>query len=58
MRIRLSLPLLAALLIGSSLQLAHAQLTINTTTATDWKISNGAISLDWDQPEAESSACI
>ena len=48
MRIRLSLPLLAALLIGSSLQLAHAQLTINTTTATDWKISNGAISLDWD----------
>jgi len=27
---------------------AIAQLTIDTTTATDWKISNGSLSLDWN----------
>lgn len=27
---------------------AHAQLTIDTSNASDWKISNGAISLDWN----------
>ena len=27
---------------------AHAQLTINTSNPTDWKISNGAINLDWN----------
>ncbi len=27
---------------------AHAQLTIDTSTASDWKIANGAISLDWN----------
>src|ERR1700728_1652115 len=26
----------------------HAQLTIDTSTASDWKISNGAIALDWN----------
>ncbi len=39
---------LAVLMLGSALQPAHAQLTISTTTSTDWKISNGAISLDWN----------
>jgi Polysaccharide lyase family 4, domain III/Polysaccharide lyase family 4, domain II len=49
MRIRCSLfLLLAALLIGSSQHQAQAQLTINTTTATDWKIANGSLSMDWD----------
>jgi hypothetical protein len=27
---------------------ANASITINTSTATDWKISNGVISLDWN----------
>jgi hypothetical protein len=27
---------------------ANATITINTSTATDWKISNGVISLDWN----------
>src|SRR5882762_8055064 len=27
---------------------ARAAITIDTTTATDWKISNGVISLDWN----------
>lgn len=27
---------------------ANATITINTSTATDWKISNGVVSLDWN----------
>jgi Polysaccharide lyase family 4, domain II/Polysaccharide lyase family 4, domain III len=27
---------------------AHAQITIDTSNASDWQISNGAISLDWN----------
>jgi hypothetical protein len=27
---------------------AHAQVTIDTSNATDWKIANGALTLDWD----------
>jgi hypothetical protein len=46
MRNKYSLSILATLL-GGALQLSQAQLTINTATADDWKISNGAISLDW-----------
>jgi hypothetical protein len=45
---RYSLHLFAALLIGSMLQPAKAQLTIDTATAADWKISNGELSMDWD----------
>ncbi|HEY4380373.1 MAG TPA: hypothetical protein VGN01_08520 [Acidobacteriaceae bacterium] len=26
---------------------AHAQITIDTSNATDWKISNGVVSVDW-----------
>ena len=48
MRIRASLSILAALLLCSALQLAQAQITINTSSSTDWKIANGAISMDWD----------
>ncbi|MGA2350943.1 MAG: polysaccharide lyase family protein [Terracidiphilus sp.] len=48
MRTRYTLPLLAALLFGSALQLSHAQLTLTETNSTDWKISNGLITMDWD----------
>lgn len=30
---------------------AHAQLTLDTSDATDWKISNGVISLDWNSTD-------
>ena len=26
---------------------AHAQITIDTSNATDWKITNGVITVDW-----------
>ncbi len=45
LRLLLTLPLL---LLALHVPDAHAQLTIDTTTATDWKIANGAISLDWN----------
>ena len=48
MRFRLPIYLLAALLLCGLPSLAHAQITINTTTASDWKIANGSISMDWD----------
>ena len=48
MRIRLCLSILAALLLCGALKPAQAQITINTASATDWKIANGAISMDWD----------
>lgn len=40
--------LLAAALMFSFAAAAHAQITIDTSDASDWKISNGAISLDWN----------
>ncbi len=39
--------LFAVLLVGIATP-TRAQLTINTTTATDWQIANGSISLDWN----------
>jgi hypothetical protein len=38
----------AAAILCVSASLAHAQVTINTSNATDWKIANGSISLDWN----------
>jgi Cellulose binding domain/Polysaccharide lyase family 4, domain II/Polysaccharide lyase family 4, domain III len=40
--------IVAALLLFCALQRVEAQITINTSNATDWKIANGAISMDWD----------
>lgn len=40
--------LLAAALMFSFAAAAHAQITIDTSDAIDWKISNGAIYLDWN----------
>jgi hypothetical protein len=48
MRIKASVYLLAAFVLCCTPLLSHAQITINTTTASDWKIANGAISMDWD----------
>ncbi|MGD0830707.1 MAG: polysaccharide lyase family protein, partial [Terracidiphilus sp.] len=48
MNLRLHSLFLAALLLASALKPAQAQLTITQSSATDWKISNGAISLDFD----------
>jgi hypothetical protein len=48
MRIQRMLCIVAALLLCSELKPAQAQITINTSSATDWKIANGAISMDWD----------
>jgi hypothetical protein len=48
MRIRGILYIVAALLLCSALKPAQSQITINTSSATDWKIANGAISMDWD----------
>jgi hypothetical protein len=39
---------LAALLLGGAAQSARAQLAITEVSATDWHITNGAITLDWD----------
>jgi hypothetical protein len=41
--------LLAAVAFVSSLTAfpAHAQITIDTSSATDWKISNGVVTVDW-----------
>ena len=41
--------LLAAIVIVLSLATspAKAQITIDTSSATDWKISNGVITVDW-----------
>jgi hypothetical protein len=47
MRFRFLACLMAAL-VCSLPSSARAQITINTTTATDWQIANGAISLDWN----------
>ena len=48
MRIRPFLYLLAAFVLCCTPLLSHAQITIDTTNASDWKIANGAISMDWD----------
>lgn len=48
MRIRSFFLLLTALFLGWTLPQARAQLTINTTTAADWQISNGLLTMDWD----------
>jgi hypothetical protein len=45
--------LAAALLFGGALQPVYAQLTINTTSATDWKISNGTLNMDWNSTAGE-----
>jgi Polysaccharide lyase family 4, domain II/Polysaccharide lyase family 4, domain III len=42
------LPLLAAAIVLVCAAAAHAQITIDTSDASDWKISNGIISLDWN----------
>jgi hypothetical protein len=47
MRLQKALFVLVALLFGAA-PLAHGQLTINTSTASDWQISNGSLTLDWD----------
>lgn len=47
MRSRLFAALLAATCL-CGLSQAHAQLTINTANATDWKIANGELSMDFD----------
>ncbi len=44
MKIRSILPCLFA----AALAPAHATLTIDTSNPADWKISNGAVSLDWN----------
>lgn len=44
-------PTFAAMLLGSALQLSHAQLTLTETSATDWHITNGALTMDFN-PEA------
>src|SRR6266849_4349703 len=42
------LPLAAIAIVLSLTALpAHAQITIDTSTPTDWKISNGVITVDW-----------
>jgi Polysaccharide lyase family 4, domain II/Polysaccharide lyase family 4, domain III len=41
-------PLLAAAIVYVFAAAAHAQITIDTSDASDWKISNGTISLDWN----------
>jgi rhamnogalacturonan endolyase len=41
-------PFLAAAVVLFLAAAAHAQLTIDTSNASDWKISNGAILLDWN----------
>jgi len=48
MRIKYYLPLLAALLLGGALQLANAQITLTKVSSTDWNITNGSITLDFD----------
>jgi hypothetical protein len=48
MRLRVYLNFLAALVLCGAVKPAPAQITINTSSATDWKIANGAISMDWD----------
>jgi len=48
MRIRGMLYIFAALLLCGALKPAQAQLTLTQSSSTDWKISNGAISMDWD----------
>ena len=48
MRIRVYLSILPVLLLCSALKPAQAQITIETSDATHWKIANGAISMDWD----------
>ena len=47
MRRRIVCALIATLMAGV-LSSAHAQITIDTSNADDWKIANGAISLDWN----------
>jgi hypothetical protein len=41
-------PVTAALLAFGGTSMARAQLAITQNSATDWKITNGAITVDWD----------
>ncbi len=51
MRIKYSFSLLAALLLGGALQLAHAQLALTENSATEWTATNGTITVNFN-PEA------
>jgi Polysaccharide lyase family 4, domain II/Polysaccharide lyase family 4, domain III len=42
------MPLLAAAIVFAFAAAVQAQITIDTSDASDWKISNGVISLDWN----------
>ncbi len=53
MRIRSLLSLLVAMLFGSALQLCHAQLTLTEVSASDWKITNGALTMDFNPAGGE-----
>lgn len=51
MRLKNLAPLFAALLLGCALQPLQAQLTLTETSATDWHITNGTLTMDFN-PEA------
>ena len=53
MRLRYTLQILAALLLGGALQLAHAQLALTETSGTDWHIVNGSLIMDWNPTSGE-----
>ncbi len=48
MRLRFTLQIFAALLLGSAMQLSHAQLALTETSSTDWHITNGSLIMDFD----------
>jgi Polysaccharide lyase family 4, domain II/Polysaccharide lyase family 4, domain III len=48
MRLKNLAYVLTVILLGGSLQLCHAQLTLTEVSSTDWKITNGAITTDFD----------
>ena len=43
----------AAVLFGSSLQLSHAQLTVTEVNSTDWKMTNGTLTMDFNPAGGE-----
>ena len=53
MRIRYSLSLFVAMLFGGAPQLCHAQLTLTQTSATDWHITNGTLTMDFNPAGGE-----
>jgi hypothetical protein len=50
---RWTLLVLAVLIFSIANGNASAQLTIDTTSATDWKISNGTLTMDWDSTTSQ-----